>query len=173
MLLRSPSRQIFIPSLPRAKLRVTGTLADIQSLTLIPGEPIPLYVNRDFQITNAALAEDLLSETGRSVVKVTHNPISQSAFDEDSEFDSDEDDESFEGPEGDDDEESEDSEEQEGEDDDEEDDDEDMEEDSDDEDDLEETSVLCSLTAGKTEQAVLNLTFVEGEVVIFEVSGEK
>lgn len=49
-----------------------------------------------------------------------------------------------------------------------------MEEDSDDdEDDLEETSVLCSLTAGKCEQAVLNLTFVEGEVVIFEVSGEK
>lgn len=48
-----------------------------------------------------------------------------------------------------------------------------MEDDSDDEDDLEETSVLCSLTAGKCEQAVLNLTFVEGEVVIFEVTGEK
>lgn len=145
------------------------TVANIQSLTLIPGEPIPLYVNRDFQITNAALAEDLQSETGRSVVKVTHNPISQSAFEEDSDFDSDEEDESFEGPEGDDEEDSEDSEEQEGDDDE---DDEDMDSD-DDEDDLEETSVLCSLSAGKVEQAVLNLTFVEGEVVIFEVSGEK
>lgn len=37
---------------------------------------------------------------------------------------------------------------------------------------IEETSVLCSLTAGKIEQASLNLTFVEGEVVIFEVTGE-
>jgi len=50
---------------------------------------------------------------------------------------------------------------------------EDDEDDSDDEDMIEETSVLCSLTAGKIEQASLNLTFVEGEVVIFEVTGDK
>lgn len=160
----------FQPSPSRKSCSVRISQANSQSLTLIPGEPIPLYVNRDFQITNAALAEDLTSETGRSVVKVTHNPISQSAFESDSDSD---DDESFEGDE---DESSSDDDEVEGEgaDDDDEDDDEDMEDDSDDEeDDLEETSVLCALTPGKCEQAVLNLTFVQGEVVIFEVSGEK
>lgn len=143
-----------------------------QSLTLVPGEPVPLYVRRDFQITNAALTEELRSNDGRSVVKVTHHPIPPSAFESDSEFDSDE--------EFDEDEDMEDSEES-GEDkpevaeegDDEDEDDEDEESDFSDDEDIEETSVLCSLTAGKWEQAVLNLTFVEGEVVIFEVSGPK
>ena len=68
------------------------------------------------------------------------------------------------------------------------DDEEDDEEDDDYEDDrVEETNVLCSLTAGKVkcttdsvrcadvkiEQANLNITFTEGDVVMFEVTGKK
>lgn len=143
-------------------------LADGQSLTLLPGEPVPIYVRRDFEITNAALGEELRSKDGRSVVKVTHNPLPPSAFDSDSEFDSD--DEDFDGEDDDEEDDEEEDAEEEEDDDDEEDDEDD---DEDDEDMMEETSVLCSLTAGKIEQASLNLTFVEGEVVIFEVTGEK
>ncbi|WVO12547.1 hypothetical protein L204_100147 [Cryptococcus depauperatus] len=37
---------------------------------------------------------------------------------------------------------------------------------------MEETNVICSLTAGKTEQANINLIFVEGEVILLETSGD-
>ncbi|KAK4686814.1 FK506-binding nuclear protein, partial [Tremellales sp. Uapishka_1] len=156
---------------------------NLWSLTLLPGEKYPLYIRKDFTITNAALGEELVSETGRSVVKVTHSPIPPAAFDSDSdddEYDSEledemadefslsSDEEEVEGGEvdvkvngGDD---------AEGDDDEE-----DMDEDDDSDfsdDEVVETVVLCSLTAGKIEQASLNLTFVEGEVVRFEVTGE-
>jgi FK506-binding nuclear protein len=75
--------------------------------------------------------------------------------------------------EGDEEDDDEDEEEDEDEDDEDEDDELDSDEDSDDEDEIEETSVICSLTAGKTEQAQVNLTLVEGEIVIFEVTGDK
>ena len=143
---------------------------NLWSLTLLPGEPVPIYVRRDFEITNAALGEELRSTDGRSVVKVTHNPIPPSAFnDSDSEFDSEDEDDDEEDEEEDDEEEIA-KEDGEGS----EDDDEDMDSDDEDFDDdiMEETSVMCSLTAGKIEQATLNLTFVEGEVIIFEVTGE-
>jgi FK506-binding nuclear protein len=133
-----------------------------------------MYVRRDFQITNAALGEELRSESGRSVVKVTHNPINPAVFDsdsdsEDEELDSELEDElmdEFELDEEDDEEEDDEEEEVEAkvgkkvngkkadvdgedeEDEDEDDEDEDDEDFSDDEDVLE-TSVLCSLTAGK------------------------
>lgn len=133
-----------------------------------------MFVRRDFQITNAALGEELRSKDGRSVIKVTHSPIplypeddSDDEYDSDMVIGSDEEDDDEE----DDEEKAEGAEGAEDEDDDEED---DEDEDSDyDELENQETSVLCSLTAGKTEQATLNLTFVEGEVVIFEVTGEK
>ncbi|ODN81712.1 FK506-binding protein 4 [Cryptococcus amylolentus CBS 6039] len=152
---------------------------NLWSMTLLPGEAQPVYVRRDFQITNAALGEELRSTDGRSVVKVTHSPIDPAMFDDsDSEFDSDFDGEIDSDDEDDDEDMEEDEEkpakkekkvaaaEEEG------DDEEDSEEDSDFEDELNETNVLCSLTAGKTEQASLNLTFVRGEVALFEVTGE-
>ncbi|OCF61043.1 FK506-binding protein 4 [Kwoniella mangroviensis CBS 10435] len=172
---------------------------NLWSLTLLPGERYPLFVRRDFQITNVALGEELVSKDGRSVVKVTHNPIPSSALESDSEFDSDEYDSEF------DDEELDDEEDDEEEDDEEEDDEEeeekpkaakkadgvkkgevdaemDEDEDSEDEDysvddsdldgEIEETNVITSLTAGRIEQATVNLTFVEGDVVIFETTGE-
>jgi len=140
------------------------------------GEKYPMMIPRDFQITNAALGEELRSKDGRSVVKVTHHPIPPSAFDSDSEEDSDseidseleaelrdefdidsdeeiEEDEEEDGPsekpkakvngvkKG----EAEVDEEEDDEDEDEEDDDYSI--DSDDE--VEETNVICSLTAGK------------------------
>ncbi|KAK8853036.1 hypothetical protein IAR55_003737 [Kwoniella newhampshirensis] len=183
---------------------------NLWSLTLLPGEKYPIYVRRDFQITNAALGEELRSADGRSVIKVTHNPIPAAALDSDSESDYDsEDDEELDseeeaalraeyGLDSDDDDEEEDAEaeakpkskkaekiEVDGEDEDseedenfeggsgdEEDSEDDSEFDSDLDDELEETSVLCSLTAGKIEQASLNLTFVEGEVIVFETTGE-
>lgn len=140
-----------------------------------------MYVRRDFQITNAALGEELRAESGRSVVKVTHNPINPAVFDSDSdsedeeldsdleaelrdEFDLDEEDED-EDEEDDEEEEVEakvgkkvngkkadvDGEEDEDEDEHEDDEDEDDEDDEDfsDDEDVLETSVLCSLTAGK------------------------
>ncbi|WWC64352.1 uncharacterized protein I303_106962 [Kwoniella dejecticola CBS 10117] len=170
---------------------------NLWSLTLIPGERYPLFVRRDFQITNVALGEELKSADGRSVIKVTHNPIPANALESDSEydseFDSEFDDEEIDDEE-DDEEEDEDEEDEEpaaeskaskkleeiknivedadmdGDDDDEEDD----EDFSDDESDIEieETNVIASLTAGRTEQATVNLTFVEGDVVIFETTGE-
>ncbi|WWD19449.1 FK506-binding protein 4 [Kwoniella shandongensis] len=169
---------------------------NLWSLTLLPGEKYPIYVRRDFQITNAALGEELRSADGRSVIKVTHNPIPAGALDsdsDDSDYDS-EDDEELDseeeaalraeyGLDSDDEDEEADEEEKpkskkaekievDGEDE-EDDDEEDSEDDDEDfEDELEETSVLASLTAGKIEQASLNLTFVEGEVVIFETTGE-
>ncbi|ORX40764.1 hypothetical protein BD324DRAFT_612042 [Kockovaella imperatae] len=171
------------------------------SLTLLPGERTPLFVQRDFVLTNAALGEELRSETGRSIVKVTHQPIPASLFNDDSESDEDEDE---------DEEESEDefeldevegfkltpkkgkangaAAEDEEEEDDEEEDNEEEEDDevdgelsedsemdsdySDSEEGLEQTNVLCSLLAGRVEQATLNLTFCEGDVVVFEVTGE-
>ncbi|WVR00378.1 hypothetical protein IAU59_007521 [Kwoniella sp. CBS 9459] len=175
---------------------------NLWSLTLLPGEKYPIYVRRDFQITNAALGEDLKSADGRSVVKVTHNPIPSRALESDdeydSEFDSEFDDEELDSDlEGD---ELEDQEEEEAEvevkpkagkkaallaaaaaaaaeeeDDEEMDDEEDDDEDDDSDfsdDDIEETNVICSLTAGKVEQSIVNLTFVEGDVVMFEVSGD-
>ncbi|WVQ80674.1 FK506-binding protein 4 [Cryptococcus sp. DSM 104549] len=175
---------------------------NLWSLTLLPGERYPIYVRRDFQITNAALGEELRSADGRSVVKVSHNPIPAAALDSDysdSEFDSD-DDESLDseleaelraefGDAMDEDEEEEDEEEEkeapkpkkgkkaeaaaEAEEEEEDDEEEDSEDESDfSDEEIEETSVLCALTAGKIEQASLNLTFVEGEVVVFETTGE-
>ncbi|GFZ48511.1 Peptidyl-prolyl cis-trans isomerase [Saitozyma sp. JCM 24511] len=181
-----------------------GMSPNTGSLTIYAGEKFPMYVRRDFQITNAALGEELRAESGRSVVKVTHNPINPAVFDSDSdsedeeldsdleaelrdEFDLDEEDED-EDEEDDEEEEVEakvgkkvngkkadvDGEEDEDEDEDEDDEDEDDEDDEDfsDDEDVLETSVLCSLTAGKIEQAQLNLVFTEGEVVMFEVTGE-
>lgn len=117
-------------------------------------------------MTNAALGEELKNPEGRSVVKVSHQPISPFGDDSDSEIDSDEElDDSqdefeldeVEGfkkvldgeDEGGDDEEMEDGDEDE-EDDEEDDDEEDDEDDSDfSEDEVEETNVLCALTGGK------------------------
>ncbi|WRT70436.1 uncharacterized protein IL334_007434 [Kwoniella shivajii] len=159
---------------------------NLWSLTLIPGEKYPIYVRRDFQITNVALGEELASADGRSVIKVTHNPIPANALDSDSEFDSEEYDSEF-------DEELDDEEEEEeeekpkavkangikkesaskAEDDEDMDDDEEDSEDDDFSDiDIEETSVIAALTAGRTEQATVNLTFVEGDVVMFETTGD-
>ncbi|KAL1405046.1 peptidylprolyl isomerase fpr3 [Vanrija albida] len=146
---------------------------NLWSLTLLPGEPVPIYVPADFEITNVALGEELRNETGRSVVKVTHNPIDPAllASDSDDEFDSD--DEDFDGElDEDEDDEDEDEIDAEEEDDDEEDDEDDEDEDDFSDDGIEETSVIASLTAGRVEQAQVNLTFVKGEVVIFEVTGE-
>ncbi|KAL7418584.1 peptidylprolyl isomerase fpr3 [Cryptotrichosporon argae] len=144
---------------------MAGIRMNLWSLTLNAGERYPLFVRRDFVITNAALGEDATGEA-RSTVKVTHNPINPALFDDESD---DEFDESFEPSDEDEDEDEEKIEADAAEDADE---DEDDDEDSDDdEEELEETSVLCSLIPTKIEQAQLNLTFVEGEVVIFEVTG--
>lgn len=177
-----------------------------------------MSIRKDFQITNASLGEDLKSKDGRSVVKVTHEPL-PSAFFEDSDSEDDEYDSEIDGDlptdefeldteegfkkirkdgskktngdvavdaEEDDEEEDEDFE---GEDDDSEDD-EDM---SDMDDELLEQTVLCALTAGRVshlccpfvtescphadfpqiEQANLNITFTEGDIVMFEVTGDK
>ena len=133
-----------------------------QSLTLIPGEKYPLYVKRDFTITNAALSDDLASTTGRSVLKVTHNPVNPAIYDSDSEIDSDDEDMLDDMPEEDEFE----LDEVEGfkevekavkkvngdaemKDDDEEDEDEDEEDDDFSDDEVEVTNVICALTAGK------------------------
>lgn len=59
-------------------------------MILSPGEKYPVYVKRDFVIKNASLAEEIVDASGRSVVKVTHQPINPDYFsDNDSEFDSD------------------------------------------------------------------------------------
>ncbi|ADV21846.1 FK506-binding protein 4 [Cryptococcus gattii E566] len=155
------------------------TLAmNLWSLTLLPGQQYPTYVRRDFQITNAALGEELRSKDGRSVVKVTHNPISQSMLESDDEWSDDDEDEDVLSEEDDEEMEVEDVKQKKGkkvekEEEEEEEEEDSEEEDEDDfEDELEETNVLCSLTAGKTEQASLNLTFVRGEVVVFETTGD-
>lgn len=157
----------------------TMTLAmNLWSLTLLPGQQYPTYVRRDFQITNAALGEELRSKDGRSVVKVTHNPISQSMLESDDEWSDDDEDEDVLSEEDDEEMEVEDVKQKKGkkvekEEEEEEEEEDSEEEDEDDfEDELEETNVLCSLTAGKTEQASLNLTFVRGEVVVFETTGD-
>ena len=162
-------------------------------MTLLPGDKYPLYIRNDFTVTNAALGDELADANGRSVVKVTYHPINPALLgdDSDSEVDSEDfDDEDLEGLEDefelDEDEgfkevakkakangngagpnDVEESEE-----------DEDDEEDDEDDDDFsdvepEVTNVICSLTAGKTEQAQVNLTFVEGDAVMFEVTGKK
>lgn len=137
-------------------------------------------VQRDFKITNAALGEEIVDETGRSVIKITHQPVNPRELaddsDSDDEFSSDDEDEdlgedeeidmaklkaAMNGKKGkkadveEDDEEEEDDE------------DEDFEEDA------TSTAVLCSLIPGKIEQAQLNLVFVESEVIMFEVTGKK
>ncbi|CAD6571190.1 MAG: peptidylprolyl isomerase fpr4 [Tremellales sp. Tagirdzhanova-0007] len=153
---------------------------NLWSLTLVPGEKKHLYIRRDFTITNAALGEELRSTDGRTVVKVTHHPLPPIDSDSEDELDSDdmedemkdefdlEEDEQdnavVEGKkmvngikkDGADEEEVE----------------EDEEDDEYSNEEMEETIVLCSLTAGKIEQAMLNLTFVEGEAVMFEISGQ-
>lgn len=59
----------------------------------MPGEKYPLYVKNDFQITNAALGDELRSADGRSVLKVTHVPVNPAMYDDsDSELDSDDED---------------------------------------------------------------------------------
>ncbi|CAK9784564.1 hypothetical protein CC85DRAFT_283016 [Cutaneotrichosporon oleaginosum] len=150
---------------------------NLWSLTLEPGVPVPIYVRRDFQLTNAALAEELDSETARTVVKVTHSPIPQHIFDsddEDDEYDEDDmvvgsDEESDEDDELD---EDEDDEMGEDEDEDDEDDSEGSEgSDDDDFEDVAEEIVLCALTPGRIEQAQLNITFIEGELVILQTNG--
>ncbi|AAW42924.1 hypothetical protein CNBD3620 [Cryptococcus deneoformans B-3501A] len=148
---------------------------NLWSLTLLPGQQYPTYVRRDFQITNAALGEELRSKDGRSVVKVTHNPISQSMLESDDEWSDEDEDEEILSEEDDGEMEVEEVKQKKGkkaEKVEEEDSEEEDEDESDFEDELEETNVLCSLTAGKTEQASLNLTFVRGEVVVFEVTGD-
>lgn len=124
-----------------------------------------MYIRRDFQITNAALGEELRSKDGRSVIKVTHNPLPPFSDDSDSEFDSDieiDDDEELDEDEfeldveegfkltpkkgkaanGDAAASEEDDEEEDSEDDEE-------DEDFDDDEEIEETNVICSLTAGR------------------------
>lgn len=138
-------------------------------------------VQRDFKITNAALGEELADETGRSVVRITHQPVNPRDLADDS--DSDDDDFSFDDE---DDEEEEEidmeklkaaingkngkkgkkAEEEDEEEDEDEEDDEDFEEPT-------ATAIACSLIPGKIEQASLNLTFVADEVVMFEVTGKK
>ena len=126
-----------------------------------------MYIRRDFVLTNAALGEDLRSNDGRSVVKVTHQPLPPHFGDDsDSEFDSDldiDDDEELDEDEFELDEEEGfkltpkpgkaeangevmDEDDEEEEDDDEEDED---DEDFSDDEEVEETNVICSLTAGK------------------------
>ena len=63
-----------------------------RKLTLNLGETYPIYVQRDFVITNAALGEELRSSDGRSVIKVTHHPLPEDFFDpeSDSELDDEE-----------------------------------------------------------------------------------
>lgn len=48
-----------------------------------------MHIRKDFQITNASLGEDLKDPNGRSVIKVTHEPL-PSAFFEDSDSEDDE-----------------------------------------------------------------------------------
>lgn len=137
-------------------------------------------VARDFKITNAALGEEIVDENGRSVVKITHQPVNPRELADDSDSDD----------EFSDDEDLEDDEEVDMEalkaaingkkgkkadaaDEEEDDEEEDEEEDEDFEADAQTTAVLCSLIPGKIEQAQLNLVFVEDEVVMFEVTGKK
>lgn len=148
-------------------------------LELLPGQSYPIMVQRDFKITNAALGEELADENGRSVVRITHQPVNPRDLADDS--DSDSDDFSFDDE---DDEEEEEidmeklkaaingkngkkgkkAEEEDEEEDEDEEDDEDFEEPT-------ATAIACSLIPGKIEQASLNLTFVADEVVMFEVTG--
>jgi FK506-binding nuclear protein len=134
-------------------------------------------VQRDFKITNAALGEEIADENGRSVIKLTHQPVNprELSDDSDDEFSSDDEDEELEedeeidmaqlkaamnGKKG----KKAAAEAEESEDD---------EEDEDFEEDATATAVVCSLIPGKIEQAQLSLVFVEGEVVMFEVTGKK
>jgi FK506-binding nuclear protein len=141
----------------------------------MPGEPVPVYIRRDFQITNAALGEELADESARTVVKVTHSPIplnmmgdsDDEDYDDDMVVGSDEESDEDEEMEGEEDEE----ESEEGDEEEEGDSDDDSEDDSEDDFGEAEETVLCALTPGKIEQAQLNLTFIQGEVVVFQVSG--
>lgn len=116
-------------------------------------------MRRDFQITNAALGEELRSKDGRSVVKVTHNPISQSMLESDDEWSDEDEDEEILSEEDDGEMEVEEVKQKKGkkaEKVEEEDSEEEDEDESDFEDELEETNVLCSLTAGKVKPLPLN-----------------
>lgn len=142
------------------------------------GEKIPIYIRHDFTITNAALGEELRSTDGRSVVKVTHHPLpphfgedSDSEIDSDIDIDDEEDDseEEFEldqeegfkltpkkgkAANGD---AIEEDEEDEDELDDEEDSDDEDDEDFDDDEPVEETNVICALTAGRVSSESVRL----------------
>jgi len=147
-----------------------------------------MLVPHDLVLTAAALGEELTSETARSVIKLTHVPVNPRDLDSDSEIDSDFDSDDEEVDEDQDefeldveegfkkiekmDEDGELDGEDEEVDDEEEDDEDEDDEDDDDFDAVEQTVVLCSLIAGKVEQAPLNLTLVEGEAVLLEVTGE-
>jgi hypothetical protein len=111
----------------------------------------------DVTLTSAALGEELVNASGRSVIKLTHIPVNPRELDSDSEVDSDFDSDDEEEVDGEQDEFELDVEEgfkkiekmdQDGELDDEEDDEEDEDEDDDFEA-TEQTVVLCSLIAGK------------------------
>ncbi|BEJ12223.1 hypothetical protein CspHIS471_0206830 [Cutaneotrichosporon sp. HIS471] len=144
---------------------------NLWSLTLMPGERVPIYIRRDFQITNAALGEELADENARTVVKVTHSPIPINLGMMDSDDGEDFDDDMVVGSDDESDDEIPEEDSAEGDDADEMDeDDSDIDSDEDDFDQLEE-SVICALTPGRIEQAQLNLTFIQGEVVVFETVG--
>lgn len=119
-------------------------------------------MRRDFQITNAALGEELRSKDGRSVVKVTHNPISPSLLESDDEWSDEDEDEEIPSEEDVGEMEVEEVKQKKGkkaekvEEEEEEDSEEEDEDESDFEDELEETNVLCSLTAGKVKPLPLN-----------------
>lgn len=162
-------------------VRTALSPSSFRHLELLPGQSYPIMVQRDFKITNAALGEELADENGRSVVRITHQPVNPRDLADDS--DSDSDDFSFDDE---DDEEEEEidmeklkaaingkngkkgkkAEEEDEEEDEDEEDDEDFEEPT-------ATAIACSLIPGKIEQASLNLTFVADEVVMFEVTGKK
>ncbi|RXK39474.1 hypothetical protein M231_03307 [Tremella mesenterica] len=144
------------------------------------------YVRRDFQITNAALGEELASADGRSVVKLTYQNADLSDIDdldsEDESIDSDMAEELREEFELSDDEMGEDevikekkpkvngvkSEAKAAK---EEEEDSEGDDSFEDDEDILTTVALCSLTAGKIEQATVNLTICEGTVAEFEVVG--
>lgn len=167
------------------------------------GEEVPMLVRKDFQLTNAALTEEIGDINDRTVVKVMFQPtVPRDDDDEDDdEFDSDDEDdidldqldEEDLASDADDDEELKalkrglrakkatgeaiEDEIVNGDVDEEEDDDED-DEDEDDEDDItiDEEPVdvaVCALTPGKIEQVQLNLVFNEDDVVVFKNLGKK
>lgn len=148
-------------------------------LQVMPREEVQLDSMEDVRITNISFGE-IVSGTGRTVVRVHHKPVP--AFDEDSDEEDDFSEED--GDENEDEEEGDNDEEQ-----DEEEDDEDIEskvngakeaiqdleeddEDEDDEEEVEESFILCSLYPGKQEQVTVDLHFSVDDDVRFSISGE-